>query len=134
MSVRESGRRQDEVLRVIDDDPRVFGVLRPKSILFLMSFFAFTWGLARLGLFGLLVGRWEDWAQMGLSVLAFVVLRYVEQYENVNWIPWVIRFYVTGRTRRIFSGGSDHAFNAHGLEDLLLWSRLRGPAEIGHEA
>src|SRR5262245_60761236 len=109
------GRRQDEVLRVMDEEPRVFGSLRPKSCMFLFAFFAFTWGLARFGFFGMLFGPKGDYVQLGLTAAAAVALRYLEQYEDPNWLPFVMRYYLSGRSRVIYTGGCPAQVEPHPL-------------------
>src|SRR5262249_13158446 len=121
---KRGGRRQDEGLRVMDEEPRIFGSLRPKSCMFLFSFFAFTWGLARVGGFRTLFGPKGDYFQMALTAAAAIAVRGLEQYEDPNWLPFVLRYHLSGRRRSVYTGGCPPHVDPHPLDDLLLATRL----------
>lgn len=128
-------RRQDEVLRVIDDEPRLLG-LRWKSCVALFVVTSFTWGLYLVVVYGLgLRGGFQG----GLALVvvwtgAFFAIRWVEKHEDVDFIGLSVRYVLSGRGRVRYSGGRTACFEPHIFEELLLFARLlrsSGLAEAG---
>jgi hypothetical protein len=129
MADLHSTRRQDEVLRVMDEDPLVLGCLRPRSCLFLLAFLSFAWGLGQFGLFRALFGSLGGQIQVTLMVLAGFALRYAEEYEDPSWVPFTIRFYLRRRRGVVFSGGAPCAAHPHALQDAFVLARAESAAE-----
>jgi hypothetical protein len=118
-------RRQDQVLRVIDDEPRLFG-LRFRSCINLFVIVSFTWGLYLVVVYGLDIGGGLHGNSLLVSLWAgaFAVIRWVEKREDVDFLGAALRYVLSGRSRVLYSGAGAARFEPHPFEDLLLLSRV----------
>ena len=118
-------RRQDEVLRVIDEEPRLLG-LRFRSCINLFVVVAFTWGFFVVVVHGLeLQAGLQGWTLLiGMWTSAFALIRWIEKREDVDFLGAALRYVLSGRTRVLYSGGRAARFEGHAFEQLLLLSRL----------
>ena len=118
-------RRQDQVLRVIDDEPRLFG-LRFRSCINLFVIVSFTWGLYLVVVYGFHMDGGLDGNALLVSLwsVTFAVIRWVEKREDVDFLGAALRYVLSGRSRVRYSGGRAARFERHPFEDLLLISRV----------
>jgi hypothetical protein len=112
-------RRQDQVLRVIDDEPRLLG-LRFRSCINLFVIVSFTWGLYLVVVsgFDMDAGLHGNTLLVSLWATAFAVIRWVEKREDVDFLGAALRYVV------LYSGARTARFEPHPFEDLLLLSRV----------
>jgi hypothetical protein len=119
-----SGRRRDEVLRVIDEDPRMFG-LRPKTLVLGLALLSLSGACFLLAVYALkvdlvvaaplLVLSWGVW---------FVILKVIDYQDDPNFLLSVVRFYGSRRRRTVFAGGCPPRRRRHGFEDFVVASRV----------
>lgn len=117
---RPSGRRQNRVLRNLDEPLKLFGLLTTKSCGLLLSFYSgcyvldvafgvWTWMFGELSLLGLL----------GLTGVVGIVLVHVERHEDEHHVPGMIRFYLARPGRFVYSGAKSDDFRGHELDRVL---------------
>jgi hypothetical protein len=113
-------RRQSECFRNLDDPLKIFSLLTVKSCGLVLLFYAGA-VLSELlfGLCSLLVGDWSFLAQIGASALLGVILAFAERHDDEHLVPSAIRYYVSRRSRVLYSGGRAHAYAGHPLEELV---------------
>ena len=118
-------RRQDEVLRVIDEEPRLLG-LRFRSCINLFVVMCFTWGLYLVVVYGLAVrtGLRGKLVLLALWCLAFSFIRWAEKREDVDFLGASLRYFTSRRSRALYAGAIAAPFERHPFEDLLFLSRL----------
>ena len=112
------------MLRVIDDEPRLFG-LRFRSCINLFVIVSFTWGLYLVVVYGFHMngGLHGSTLLISLWATAFAVIRWVEKREDVDFLGAALRYVLSGRSRVRYSGGRAARFEPHPFEDLVLVSR-----------
>jgi hypothetical protein len=126
LGATRAGRRRDEILRVVADDPRILG-FRPRTVLLAMMVGFFSVALHLAGLFNMFFGRAGVAVCMATGVVTLLVARAVEEQDDANLIPWTARYYLRRYLTRgavIYCGGKRGRYNQHFLDEVLLVARL----------
>jgi len=113
-------RRQSECYRNLDDPLKVFSLLTVKSCgLVLLFYAALVMSELLFGLCSLLFGPWSFLAQIAAAILLGAVLAYTERHDDEHLVPSAIRYYVSRRSRVLYSGGRSENYSGHALEALV---------------
>lgn len=113
-------RRQSECFRNLDDPLKIFSLLTVKSCGLVLLFYGIT--VASELIFGLWSLVFEDWTflgQLGSAGLLAVVLVYAERHDDEHLVPSAIRYYVSRRSRVLYSGARAAAYQGHPFEKLI---------------
>jgi hypothetical protein len=113
-------RRQSECYRNLDDPLKVFSLLTVKSCgLVLLFYAALVMSELLFGLCSLVFGAWSFLGQIGGAVLLGAVLAYTERHDDEHLVPSAIRYYISRRSRILYSGARSDAYSGHPLEGLV---------------
>jgi hypothetical protein len=113
-------RRQNNVLRNLDDPLRVMGLLTFRSCGLLLMFFALAFALDQfLRLWTLVFGQWAMLAEIGMTVAAGVVLRFVERHDDEHYVPSALQYLIERPWRLMYAAGAPEDFRGHRLERVL---------------
>ena len=113
-------RRQSECFRNLDDPLKIFSLLTVKSCGLVLLFYGVT--VASELIFGLWSLVFEDWTflgQLGAAGLLAVVLVYAERHDDEHLVPSAIRYYVSRRSRVLYSGARAAASQGHPFAKLI---------------
>lgn len=113
-------RRQSECFRNLDDPLKIFSLLTVKSCGLVLLFYGVT--VASELIFGLWSLVFEDWTflgQLGAAGLLAVVLVYAERHDDEHLVPSAIRYYVSRRSRVLYSGARAAGYQGHPFENLI---------------
>jgi hypothetical protein len=113
-------RRQSECFRNLDDPLKIFSLLTVKSCgLVLLFYGAAVASELIFGLWELIFGDWTFLAQLGAAGLLAVVLVYAERHDDEHFVPSAIRYYVSRRSRVLYSGARADTYQGHPFEKLI---------------
>ena len=140
MTTTNVGRRRDEILRVVGDEPRVFG-FRSRSLLIPMVVGFLLTALAKANIGGttlltMLFGRFAGLVCVVVLVGTIVFVKYVEMMEDEHFLTFVIRYWV----RRVvawwkgpYCGAAASPRQPHPLDDVVTFARVTRLAGISWE-
>ena len=115
-----TGRRQNAVLRNLDEPLKLFGLLTMRSCALLLFFYSACYMLdLTLGVWSWMFGDLSLLGILGLTGLVGIVLVHVERQEDEHHVPGMIKFYLSRPGRFIYSGGKSDTFSGHEFTSLL---------------
>ena len=113
-------RRQSECFRNLDDPLKIFSLLTVKSCGLVLLFYGSTVASELVfGLWSLIFGDWTFLGQLGAAGLLALGLVYAERHDDEHLVPSAIRYYVSRRSRVLYSGARTAPYPGHPFEDLI---------------